>query len=300
VSKTPEPVVPPPWRAANVVPLVVAASGLFFLFWTPLVLLLQSWWNEPDAAHGLLLAPVAVWLAWRRGLIDPSEAVPRPALGLTILLGAVALRYASSLAAEVFTMRMSMLGAMIAIIVAARGLGQLRAWWLPLSLLVLSVPLPAVVLGTLALPLQLEASQLGAALLEWRQVPVLLDGNVIHIPGRTLFVTEACSGLRSLTALIALGVLQGGLWLRAPAARIVLVLVTIPVAMAVNGVRVFLTGFLVVFIAPEFGEGFMHYSEGWLLFLFSFGVLGGVTWVLTLLERKVEPVPPLATASHDA
>ena len=43
---------------------------------------------------------------------------------------------------------------------------------------------------------------MGAALLEMRNVPVLLTGNVIRLPGQELFVTEACSGLRSLTALI--------------------------------------------------------------------------------------------------
>ena len=278
-----------PWRGSNVVPLVVGAAGFLFLFWTPFTLLLRDWWNDPEAAHGLLLAPLAVWLAWRTGLIERSEAVPRPMLGLIVLVGAIALRYGSSLAAELFTMRMSMLGAMIGVILAVRGVRQLRVWWLPSTLIILSVPIPDVVMGTLALPLQLEASRMGAALLEWRQVPVLLSGNVIHIPGRSLFVTEACSGLRSLSALMSLGVLQGGLWLRLPAARLLLLMVTLPVAMAVNGVRVFLTGFLVFFVAPELGEGFMHYSEGWVLFLFSFGILGGVTWALTWAESRFKP-----------
>ena len=277
------------WRGSNVVPLVVGAVGFLFLFWTPFTLLLRDWWNDPEAAHGLLLAPLAVWLAWRTGLIEKSEGVPRPMLGLLILVSAIALRYASGLAAELFTMRMSMFGAMIGVILAARGLRQLRVWWLPATLIILSVPIPDVVMGTLALPLQLQASRMGAALLEWRQVPVLLSGNVIHLPGRSLFVTEACSGLRSLSALIALGVLQGGLWLRLPAARLLLLMVTLPVAMAVNGVRVFLTGFLVFFVAPEMGEGFMHYSEGWVLFLFSFGTLGGVTWALTWVESRFKP-----------
>lgn len=299
MATTPGQVESTPWRGANVVPLTVGAVGFLFLFSAPFTLLLRDWWNDPEAAHGLLLAPLAVWLAWRKGLVDGSEAVPRPILGLIILASAIALRYASSLAAELFTMRMSMLGAMIGVIVAARGLRQLRLWWLPATLVILSVPLPAVVTGTLALPLQLEASRLGAALLEWRQVPVLLEGNVIHIPGRALFVTEACSGLRSLTALVALGVLQGGLWLRMPAARILLILVTLPVAMAVNGVRVFLTGFLVFFVTPESGEGFMHYSEGWLLFLFSFGVLGGVTWALAWAESRFKSPHPQPAGHHD-
>ena len=269
-------------------PLFIGTAGFLVLFWTPFTLPLRDWWSDPEAAHGLLLAPLAVWLAWKKGVIPKSEAIPRPVLGLILLVAAITLRYGSSLAAELFTMRLSMLGAAVAVIVAVRGLRQLRVWWLPATLIVLSVPLPAVVMGSLALPLQLEASRMGAALLEWRQVPVLLAGNVIHLPGRSLFVTEACSGLRSLTALVALGVLQGGLWLRFPAARALLLLVTLPVAMAVNGVRIFLTGFLVYFVAPELGEGFMHYTEGWALFLFSFGVLGGVTWALSWAENGFE------------
>ena len=173
---------------------------------------------------------------------------------------------------------------MAGLIVFAYGLAQVRRWWLPATLLVLSVPLPAVVLSSLAFPLQLKASQLGAALLESRHVPVALAGNVIHLPGRSLFVTEACSGLRSLTALVALGVLIGGLWLRSPWLRVLLLAITIPVAMLLNGVRIFLTGFLVYFVDPALGEGFMHYTEGWAIFGVAFLILGASAWVLTKAE----------------
>jgi exosortase/archaeosortase family protein len=61
----------------------------------------------------------------------------------------------------------------------------------------------------------------------------------------------------------------------------------VPLAILINGVRVFLTGFLVYFVSPEFGEGFMHITEGWVLFLVSFGILGGVTWLLERGERLV-------------
>jgi exosortase len=178
-----------------------------------------------------------------------------------------------------------MMGALFALVIYAWGVRQLVRWWLPVALLVLSIPLPAVVLGSLALPLQLKASQMGAALLEWRDVPVLLNGNVIRLPGRTLFVTEACSGLRSLTSLLALGVLIGGLWLRSPVSRGALVLLTLPVAMVLNGIRVFLTGFLVFFVDPKLGEGFMHLSEGWVIFVIAFGILGGLAWALAGTER---------------
>ena len=134
--------------------------------------------------------------------------------------------------------------------------------------------MPELVTQALALPLQFKASQMGAALLEMRNVPVQLSGNVILLPGRRLFVTEACSGLRSLTALLSMAILLGALMLDTPVTRVVLLLFR-PVAIVINGVRVFLTGFLVYFVSPALGEGFMHMTEGWLLFLVSMSVLAG-------------------------
>jgi exosortase len=128
---------------------------------------------------------------------------------------------------------------------------------------------------------------MGAALLEMRNVPVRLTGNVIQLPGRQLFVTEACSGLRSLTALLSMSVLLGALVLRSPFSRIGLVALAIPVAIVINGIRVFLTGFLVYFVSPSFGEGFMHMTEGWLLFLVSLSILGAAAWVGARAERFI-------------
>ena len=260
-------------------PVIVAALAFAALFAEPMRLLLRDWWSNPEAGHGLLLGPLAVYLAYKRGLVP--EARPQRAFGIALLAVAVMLRYMSGLAAELFIMRMSMVLAACGLVIFALGWRQIARWWLPLALLVLSIPLPAILLSTLAFPLQLKASQMGAALLDMRHVPVSLAGNVIHLPGRTLFVTEACSGLRSLTALVALGVLIGGLWLRYPVTRVLLVLLTIPVAMALNAIRIFLTGFFVYFIDPALGEGFMHYTEGWVIFAIAFAILGGTAWVLT-------------------
>lgn len=275
----------PNLRGAALLPVLVTGIVYLALFWAPLLNTAGELWNNPDAGHGLLLIPLAGWLAWKRGLAPGRVA--RPTLGLAILAFAVLMRFAGGLAAELFTMRMSMVLAGMGLIVFHFGLRQLLHWWLPLSLVVLSMPLPVVVTGTLALPLQFKASQMGAALLEWRQVPVLLEGNVIRIPGQVLFVTEACSGLRSLTALLALGVLISGIWLRYPATRALLILAALPVAMMLNGVRVFLTGFLVYFVDPKLGQGFMHMTEGWIIFVAAFLILGGIAWALLQAEKMV-------------
>jgi exosortase/archaeosortase family protein len=66
---------------------------------------------------------------------------------------------------------------------------------------------------------------------------------------------------------------------------VLLLAVAVPVAIVLNGIRVFLTGFLVYFIDPKLGEGFMHITEGWLIFVVAFLLLGGFAWALLKAER---------------
>jgi len=269
-------------RALLQAPVILGALAFGWLFWEPFTTLLLDWWNDPEAGHGLLLGPLAAFLAYRSGLATGRRA--QPVFGAVLLGGAVLLRVGSALAAEMFTMRLSLVGAIVGLVVYAWGVRQALRWWLPFALLVLSIPLPAVVLSTLALPLQLKASAIGATLLRWRDVPVALAGNIIHLPGRSLFVTEACSGLRSLTALTSLGLLMGAIWLQRPTYRLLLLIITIPVAILINGLRVFLTGFLVFFVNPALGEGFLHATEGWAMFVAAFAILGAITWILAQSE----------------
>lgn len=266
------------------VPVGLAAICFAVLFYQPFLMLVRDWWLLPEAGHGLLLAPVAGWLAFRAG--RQPDASGQIGLGVCLLLLSVLLRYAAGLAAEYYTMRLSILGALLALTVYYFGTSQVRHWWLSFLLLFFAIPLPELVTQALALPLQFKASQLGARLLELRHVPVHLSGNVIRVPGHDLFVTEACSGLRSLTALLSTALLTGAVILRTPFARVLLLLLAIPVAVVINGVRVFVTGFLVYFVSPAFGTGFMHQTEGWLLFLVSLAAIGGLSAIGVLAERR--------------
>lgn len=275
------PVIPPEDR----LPLAATILSFGVLFAQPFSQLVKDWWTVPEYGHGLLLAPVAVWLAWQAGVAPASK--PNRASGLGVLLLAVLVRCAAGLAAELFTMRASMVLALAGLTIYRCGFRQLLHLWLPFILFTLSIPLPELVTQAIALPLQFRASRFGAALLEMRNVPVLLSGNVIRLPGQELFVTEACSGLRSLTALISLAVLMSAMFLRSIPARVLLVLLSIPIAIVINGIRVFLTGFLVYYVNPALGNGFMHETEGWLLFLVSLGALGLVLKGESIAERHL-------------
>jgi exosortase len=278
------------------VPLLAAAAAFALLFARPAASLAREWWVNPEAGHGLLLAPLAFWFAYKEGI--RADAAPNRGLGLAMLLMAVFARYVSDLAAELFVMRSSMVLAAMALVVWYFGLRQLRHWWLPFTLFILSIPLPELVISAIALPLQFTASKIGAGLLDSRGIPVLLAGNVIRIPGHELFVAEACSGLRSLTALLSLSVLLGAITLNSPLSRILLVFIAIPVAIVLNGIRVFLTGFLVFFVDPKMGEGFMHITEGWMIFVVAFALLGVVAWGMMAIERRISGTPAPARAKR--
>src|SRR5262245_47642253 len=113
--------------------LAVTAIAFALLFAQPFSNTALAWWSDPEAGHGLLLVPLAFYLAWRKG-IEP-DATPNHAVGLLILCIAVAIRYVAALAADPFLSRSSMFLALAALVVYAWGMRQVLAWWLPASLL---------------------------------------------------------------------------------------------------------------------------------------------------------------------
>ncbi len=80
----------------------------------------------------------------------------------------------------------------------------LRSVAFPIGFLVFMVPIPAVLRNTIAFPLQLFAAQTATFCLSGAGIPVLREGNVIVLAQTTLEVADACSGIRSLQALVAL------------------------------------------------------------------------------------------------
>lgn len=278
-----------PHAKYQVTPAVIATGSAFLLcFGFGIFDLIRAWINIPDAAHGLLIAPVAVWLAWKTGIT--AQARPDLWSGAIILAFSVAL-YILGRAAGVETIpRIALLAGLVGLTVWYFGWRQLLVWWLPFLLLALTIPLPESLIAWITLPLQGIAAKMGAAMLSLRNIPVLLTGNVIHLPGHMLFVSEACSGLRSLTALVSMAILVGALFLKHPVTRIAMLATAVGLAIVVNGIRVFLTGFLVFFVDPKLGDGFMHLTEGYLLFLFSLAILAGLTWMYGRLELRVASI----------
>jgi exosortase len=143
----------------------------------------------------------------------------------------------------------------------------------PLLFLFLMVPLPQSLVNVIAFPLQLMAANAAVESLHVMGIPALLEGNIIHLAHSELFVAQACSGLRSLMALLTLGVVFAYFLQRGTLKRLIIVFSTIPIAIFVNAVRVALTGFLAHAYGEEAASGIIHDFQGLITFFLAFLVL---------------------------
>jgi exosortase len=269
------------WTAA-----AAAVVGFLILFSPVVAGLIGQWATDESYSHGFLIAPLAAWFAWERRA--RAMALPlQPSLwGLVAAVVSMLLLLAGVLAAELFLARLSLVTTLAAAVLFLCGWAHLRLMAFPLGFLLLMVPLPAILFNEVAFPLQLLASRFGEAALSALQIPVLREGNVIVLPETRLEVVEACSGIRSLFSLLAVGIVYGYFSDPRPPARVALALATLPIAIATNGLRVAGTGIAAHYYGAAAAEGFFHAFSGWLVFACAFALL----LALGVALRRVAPV----------
>lgn len=243
--------------------------------------LAADWWNEPAASYGMLIPPIAAWIAWLRR--DVIIAIPAriDLRGLWLTAAGCVFLLLGKLAAEFFLARISFVILLAGITWTFWGLNRFRQVLFPFVLLATMVPLPALVYNAVAAPLQLFASNLATTIAQALGVSVFRDGNIIHLANTSLGVEEACSGLQSLSAMIVASLLLGFIEDLPTMPRVLLFLLSVPLAIAINVLRVTGTA-LIADYRLEFALGFYHLFSGWLIFLGGFGIL----WLAARLPAR--------------
>ena len=179
---------------------------------------------------------------------------------------------AGKLSAEFFLARISFVILLAGLAWTFWGFERFKTLAFPFILLGTMVPLPAIVFNTVAAPLQLFASSVATGVAQTFGVSIYRDGNVIHLANTALGVAEACSGLNSLSALVVGSLLLGFLEDASIPGRILLFILSVPLAIAVNVLRIAGTAILADYHV-EFAMGFYHMLSGWLVFVLGFGLL---------------------------
>jgi exosortase len=262
--------------------VIVALTGVLYISVIPD--LASEWWNEPASSYGMLIPPLALYIVYLQR--HQIRALPaRPELGglwLTALGCLVFL--VGNLAAEFFLSRISFVLMLAGLAWTFWGMPRFRALFFPFVLLATMVPLPALVYNQLSAPLQLVASSVATSLAQALGISIYRDGNIIDLANVSLGVAEACSGLQSLSAMVVASLLLGFLEDASLLGRCLLLLLSVPLAIAVNVVRVTGTAVLADH-APEFAMGFYHLFSGWMVFLLGFTLLWLMAKFLFRLTR---------------
>jgi len=133
--------------------------------------------------------------------------------------------------------------------------------------------LPYVLYYSLTFPMQLFATKVTVRLLNLIGMTAVRQGNMIHLPGYSLEVAEACSGLRSLISLLALGAIYARLTQKGLPRQIILFASTVPIAVAANIFRVFFTAVGAYTVSKELAEDFLHTLSGMMVFVVAFIML---------------------------
>jgi exosortase len=271
------------WLAALAAPWALIVYRLWFI-----------WDTDPQYAYAWSVPPLALVLAAMRWRTQPMRP-PRRELAPALLFASVALIFPMRLlqeAAPDWSVANWSLGlaATLATFLYLLHTGGWRwaCWFLfPLLFLLTAIPWPQRFDLWLTQMLMRKVAAVTVEILGWSGVPAFRQGNLIRLPGGAIGIDEACSGIRSLQALLMASLFLGDL-MRLPAARrFALLAAGLALAVAGNVCRTTLLSA----IAARSGMGAVrswHDPAGFSIL--AFGLAG--TWLLARMLSRIPPVSP--------
>jgi exosortase D (VPLPA-CTERM-specific) len=270
-------------QAALFLPIFIAA------YWVPLQSMVHTWISNPDYSYGFIIPLISAYLFWEkrsclRHVRIASSWRILPVLALAVALSLYGILGSSgNIAMPAIPLLLLLFPAFM---FGSEAVGELL---LPLGFLFFMVPVPAVIERSLGMFLKSVSTQLGGAVIRLCNISVFISGNIIDLGATRLQVVDACSGMRFLFPLVALGVLYAYFFERVRWKRIFCVIATLPIALLCNGLRIGITGILTNYYGKEAAEGFFHDFEGWVLFVVAFFCLYLTGRALRLISPAVLP-----------
>ncbi|HOF17557.1 MAG TPA: exosortase/archaeosortase family protein [Phycisphaerae bacterium] len=274
---------------------IAALTALFFaLNYWQMPGLVKKWMHDPNWSHGFLIPLFSLYLLYARH--DELYAARRRVClwGLpAVLLGILLTVFATFPIQNTWSQQLTMIVLVLGLVLYLGGPQVLKVTWVPIAYLVFAMPIPDMLYNQIALPLQNFAAKASEELLKLFGAVVDSTASNLKITGFSgktypLTVAEACSGIRSLMAFLAIGVGLAYIEDRPIWHRLVLVLSTIPVAVLCNVIRVTGTCSMYLIDKPELGQKFMHTFMGILLLPPALLMLLLINWLLNSLVVEDE------------
>lgn len=250
-----------------------------------------------DWGHVYLIPVVSAGLVWlkREKIFATTPKVFWPGLA-PFVLGIVAYFFCVVGIKNHMLQGFSMILTIFGLTLLLLGPAMMRWLFLPIAYLGFGVTVSEMIMNLLTFPLKLIASK-GAGLIltflgDVFGFGVEVDGNKITVTNSAgvsspMDVADACSGMRMVIAFIALGAAVALIRCKYWWQRVALVLLSIPVAVGLNVVRVAVLGIAALFDS-KLAAGDAHMLIGTLLLIPGFFMFLGVVWVLERVVKDEE------------
>jgi exosortase len=222
--------------------------------------------EESYYSHGILIPFVSMFLIlFKKDELKGIKVMPNK-VGLALIGTALLMHLSSSFVKVYFTSGLSLIVLIMGLVLYFLGTVYFLKFLYPILFLLFMVPMPMVFVADVSVKLKLFAAQSATFILNHIGIYAARDGSTIKTLRSYLMVEGPCSGIRSLISLFSLGVLvvyfmKGG-WIR----KSILVLLTIPIAIAANIFRIVLLASVSEIYGEKFAMGWFHSFSGFLLF----------------------------------
>ncbi len=269
--------------------------------WSPLSYTLKLAWRHDEYTHILLVLPISLGLAlfhWRNAQTkNQPEIVLGWVLLATPLVIAILARIGNfNIDARSALEMASLVAWWIGSVVVCFGTQNARVFLFPLLFLFAMVPIPPVALQHVVGILQRESTSLTRILFELAAVPVSQAGTTLSIPGLNLEVAAECSSIRSSTMLLLTSLVLMHLFLRSWWGKLLFLLVTLPLSVVKNAIRIFTLTLLGTRLDPGFLTGRLHQDGGIVFFTVALVILVFLMRLLQWAEGLSQGPPQLKRA----
>lgn len=280
-----------PVNLAGFVSFVILLAVSIPIFWMGFADLARAW-STPEYSHGPLIPVISLYLFLRelRKAPDYSGEKVNRWPGLAVVAISMLIAAFGNMVRIPDIVAYSFIIWVGGVVLVCFGWSRGRTHWAPVLHLVFMLPLPQTVYWQLSIFLQGISSEIGVWFVKLAGVSVFLEGNIIDLGVYKLQVAEACSGLRYLFPILSFSYLfsilyRGPIWHKA-----VLLLAAAPITVLMNSFRIGMIGVLVNSYGIEQAEGFLHFFEGWVIFIACVGILFLMAISLQRLTRNPKPL----------
>ena len=252
--------------------------------------MVHYWFNREEYSHGVMIPFITAFLIWQKKDVLERISFDGSWTGVVITLVGASIISIGNISAITAIIQYGFVIALAGFALAYMGWRGFKEIWIPFFLLFFMIPFPDVITQDLSRHLQLISSSIGVWIIRLFGISVYLEGNVIDLGVYKLQVVEACSGLRYLFPLMALGVVCAYIYKASLWKKIIVFLSTIPITIFLNSFRIGIIGVLVEYWGQSMAEGFLHDFEGWVVFMACTGILVLEMWALAQLGREKYPL----------